>query len=240
MRKKDPYITVFEQYTTAELEEKLISTGRKMGSTGLCTRILTELFYRNNVQETTPTQPTTKLVNMATKLTPTQFIAAYKDATIAACKGQNIFPSVKLAQMALESGWGERVKGNNFFGIKNSKGWKGKVISFTTREVINKVSKIFVGTGKIYANSEEALASGADKQTLFRYYDNVIDSIKDHTKFLQANIRYFQGGVFAALTPQAQCEALQRCGYATDPEYASVLKSIISHNHFEVLDSQLN
>jgi flagellum-specific peptidoglycan hydrolase FlgJ len=49
------------------------------------------------------------------------FIRSIKDATIAACKGQNIVVSIAIAQACLESNFGLSglsLNCNNFFGIK--------------------------------------------------------------------------------------------------------------------------
>jgi len=70
----------------------------------------------------------------------------------------------------------------------------------------------------------------------FRVYSSVRDSFRDYAKFLQENPRYTKAGVFSAKTPQAQAEALQRAGYATDPNYASALKSMISRNIDDLME----
>jgi flagellum-specific peptidoglycan hydrolase FlgJ len=170
-------------------------------------------------------------------MTPSEFISKYSIAVVQAVIGTKLFPSVKRAQLALETGWGKSVKGNNMTGIKASSGWTGKVISFTTREVIGGVSKYFTGTNQVY-NSMSAVPANADKQTLFRYYDSTTDSIKDHSLFLQQNARYANAGVFSATTPQAQADALQKAGYATDPNYAKTLKLLIKTYDLERLDQK--
>lgn len=154
----------------------------------------------------------------------TDFIAKYENAVILACAGSGIYPSVKMAQAALETGWGASVKGNNMFGIKGlgnkSPYWKGAVVNTSTREVINGVS------GQYNLN--------------FRAYETVADSIRDHTYFLQQNSRYAAAGVFTAKTPEEQCKALQRAGYATDPNYANSLIAIINSNNLKRLDVKKN
>lgn len=157
-------------------------------------------------------------------MTPTQFISTYQNPVINACIGTRIFPSVKMAQMALETGWGKSIAANNAFGIKakGAKGpyWNGDVYNAQTKEVIN---------GKTIS-----IVDG------FRAYKNVADSIKDHTWFLEQNTRYTAGGVFSATTPEAQAQALQKSGYATDPGYASKLISIINQYGLKKLDEKKN
>jgi flagellum-specific peptidoglycan hydrolase FlgJ len=153
-------------------------------------------------------------------MTPSQFIAKYENDVIAACAGSNIFPSVKMAQAALETGWGKSIAGNNMFGIKASgvktPYWQGNSVIANTREVIDGIS------------SQYNLA--------FRQYTSVSDSIRDHSYFLQSNPRYTKNGVFTAKTPEDQCKALQAAGYATDPNYAKSLISIINTYNLKRLD----
>jgi flagellum-specific peptidoglycan hydrolase FlgJ len=168
-------------------------------------------------------------------MSPSEFISTYENSVVQACAGTSLFPSVKMAQLALETGWGKSVKGNNMTGIKASKSWTGKVISFTTREVLNGVSQYFTGTNKVYP-SKSVVPANVNQQTLFRYYETPADSIRDHSKFLTENTRY--RAVFEAATPQAQCDALQSAGYATDPNYAHILKLMIKTYNLERLDQK--
>ena len=169
------------------------------------------------------------------KLTATQFKEKFGAAVVQATEGTGLFPSVKLAQMALESGWKDAAPGNANFGIKADSSWKGKVISSTTREVIGGVSKTFSGTGQIYASRSEAITAGANTVTLFRAYDTVADSIFDHTMFLKKNARYAK--VFTATTPEAQAQELKNAGYATATNYPATLMSIINSYNFKIFDT---
>jgi len=172
------------------------------------------------------------------------FVANNVADVVVASKNTGIFPSVKLAQAILETGFGKsshaRADVNNLYGIKGNSAWKGRVVSSTTQEVINGVRQTFQGTGKIYPNRDEALKQGAHSQTIFRVYDTYFDSHLDHIKFLQENPRYTKNGVFAAKTPQEQSLALQRAGYGSATEYASKLNTIIRDNGLEELDKMMN
>ncbi|PLX10630.1 MAG: hypothetical protein C0594_04735, partial [Marinilabiliales bacterium] len=139
------------------------------------------------------------------------YIKRFTNAVIKAAKGTGLFPSLFMAQAILESGNGQSSlasKYNNHFGIKASPGWKGKVIDMNTREVFDG-KDVYIKDG-------------------FRWYNNPEDSFKDRVKFLKENQRYTRHGVFSAKTPEEQADALQRAGYATDPNYASTLKWLIS------------
>jgi mannosyl-glycoprotein endo-beta-N-acetylglucosaminidase/stage II sporulation protein P len=146
------------------------------------------------------------------------WIKKYGPDAVAAAKDTNIFPSVMLSQAILESSG--KVNGvyepgqsllsknaNNYFGIKASAGWVGPVISLKTGEFIN--GQYVTVTG------------------VFRKYNTIKDSFTDYINFLKVNPRYAAAGVFSATTAQQQADALQRAGYATDPLYASKIKSII-------------
>lgn len=172
-------------------------------------------------------------------MTPIEFINTFQNAVINSVKGTGIFPSVKMAQMALETGWGKSFikSANNAFGIKANSGYAGKVISATTREVLNGVSKMFTGTGKVYNSRSEAISQGAEPQTLFRYYEKIEDSIHDHSKFLLVNPRYRKALI--ADTPEQQAKELQNAGYATATNYANTLISIINkYNLSTTLDKK--
>jgi len=120
-----------------------------------------------------------------------------------------------LGQAALESGWGRReIKhrdgstSHNLFGIKAGADWKGKVVETTTTEYVN---------GKAQTRVEK-----------FRAYDNYADSFKDYAKLIAGNPRYEKALASANSGDAAGfAKGLQRAGYATDPNYAVKLASII-------------
>ena len=148
------------------------------------------------------------------------YIKQFTIAVVNAAKGTGLFPSLFMAQAILESGNGQSSlakKYNNHFGIKASKDWKGKVIDMKTREVFNG-NEVFIKDG-------------------FRWYTNPLDSFKDRVDFLKKNQRYAKHGVFTAKFPEEQADALQRAGYATDPNYANTLKMLIAKYNLKVLDS---
>ena len=62
----------------------------------------------------------------------------------------------------------------------------------------------------------------------FRSYQTFADSFSDYVSFLKNNPRYEKA---LSLTDKADLfvEELQQAGYATDPEYASKILSILEH-----------
>lgn len=144
------------------------------------------------------------------------FISKYKQAIIEQTHDTQIFPSVKMAQMIVESGWGENLtvkKANNYFGIKANTSWKGDKVSLPTSKDSTKVSS-------------------------FRKYQSVNDSIKDHNLFLMSNDRYERAGVFEATTPEEQIDAIAKAGYAEGKKYADLLKEVIKDNNLKQLDEE--
>ena len=153
-------------------------------------------------------------------MTPTAFLNKFGNAFAVACLGTGLFPSVKLAQAAIESGWGKSVPGNNLFGIKASGShtpyWNGDYVTAGTTEYHD--------------------GSYVPQNSRFRKYATVGDSVKDHTYFLQQYKRYAK--VFTAQTPEEQANALQEAGYATDPNYAGKIISIINTYNFKRFDEK--
>ncbi|MCC6721747.1 MAG: glucosaminidase domain-containing protein [Bacteroidia bacterium] len=153
-------------------------------------------------------------------LSRNDYITLYKSLAIKATQNTGLFPSVMLAQAIVESNNGNSLlasKYNNHFGIKASKSWTGKKVNLNTREVINGYS--------------------VSEGDYFRIYDSVEDSYIDRVNFLKQNPRYVNAGVFSAKTPLQQLQALQSAGYATDPNYAEILNSVLVRENLGILDS---
>ena len=130
-----------------------------------------------------------------------------------------IFPSVTIAQAIHESAWGKSdlsVKANNLFGVKADSSWKGQTIDLLTQDHIN--------------------GSNITVMAKWRKYDSFEDSVKDHGKFLKENPRYEQSGVFKAKDYKEQAYAIRMAGYATDPQYASLICNIIESYSLNIYD----
>lgn len=119
-----------------------------------------------------------------------------------------------LGQAALESGWGRREiigadgsNSHNLFGIKATGGWKGKVAEVMTTEYVNGVPE--------------------KRVEKFRAYDSYADAFRDYANLLRNNPRY-ENVIANARDVQGFAQGLQRAGYATDPNYAAKLTSIIN------------
>ncbi len=133
-----------------------------------------------------------------------------------ASQGTGIPAKFMLGQAALESGWGKHeIKAldgstsHNVFGIKASGNWKGRTVDALTTEYVN---------GVAYQKVEK-----------FRAYDNYGDAFKDYAKLIRDNPRYqsvLQNGGDASQF----AHALQKAGYATDPQYAQKLTKVIQQS----------
>lgn len=117
-------------------------------------------------------------------------------------------PAVTAAQWAQESGFGKHPSGRfNYFNVK------GKGTTVPTTEYVN--------------------GHHVHTKASFRNYNSLQQSIADHTRLLGTK---HYAGYGKAKTDQQAVAALTHAGYATDPNYAGKLLSIIK----KYFPSQLN
>lgn len=124
-----------------------------------------------------------------------------------------VAPEVLIAQSALETGWGRHVMrdaagqaSNNLFGIKATGGWAGEKVRVSTLEYRDGVAR------------RETAA--------FRGYQDEAASFADYVRLIGDNPRYRQA-VANADSPEGYLRGLQKAGYATDPDYADKILSIL-------------
>jgi mannosyl-glycoproteinendo-beta-N-acetylglucosami dase len=164
-------------------------------------------------------------------MTPKEFIKQYKPFAIETERKTGISHLFTLAQAALESGWGERGVGNNFFGIKVPKNLvsntpANKKQLFKTTEVLNapNLGYKFPQVMSIYQ-----LPSGKYKYEVkdwFRKYDSPEECFTDHAQFFFKNKRYAKALEVKA-DPYKFAEEVAKAGYATATNYADSLKKLI-------------
>ena len=121
--------------------------------------------------------------------------------------------SFMLGQAGHETGWGKSEIKNadgstsfNLFGIKAGKGWTGKVAEITTTEYIHGKAQTVTAT--------------------FRAYDSYEESFRDYARLISQNPRY-ANAMQATGNAKDYASALQKAGYATDPQYANKLSRAI-------------
>ncbi|MDP2266762.1 MAG: flagellar assembly peptidoglycan hydrolase FlgJ [Thiobacillus sp.] len=122
-------------------------------------------------------------------------------------------PQFMMGQAALETGWGraeiraaDGQNSYNLFGIKAGSGWRGRTVDIVTTEYVNGKPQKQVDT--------------------FRAYDSYADSFRDYANLLRANPRY-QNVLAQGRDATGFAQGLQQAGYATDPNYAQKLASVI-------------
>lgn len=132
-----------------------------------------------------------------------------------------IMPSIILAQAILESDWGTSElseKYNNLFGIK----------SFSTVDNAVKLET------KEYKDGE-----WISIKAKFKVYDSWEDCIRDHTQLFVQGVDwdpYLYQGVLLADDYVTAAKSLQVAGYATDPNYADKLVSLITQYQLDQYD----
>lgn len=139
----------------------------------------------------------------------------------ASLKYPELFASVAIIQGSLESGWGQHVVGNNYFGIKADSSWTGPIVSAGTSE-------------------QNALGQVSYITSNFRKYDTPEQSAYDRYQFLIENSRYREHGVFDAKTPEEQIKAIHNAGYATDINYSNTIISEINYRNAKAADEIVN
>lgn len=164
-------------------------------------------------------------------MTPESFFKFYYNSALK-CESDTKVPALAtMSQAALESAWGEKALGNNFFGIKADSSWKGKKQLIVTTEIHNDGDRKKHPYPEIisiipYKDDKGQLKFRWKVKDSFRAYDNAADSFVDHGKFLQVNPRYTKA--FQTTDPRLFVDAIAAAGYATDPSYAKTLKQIIT------------
>lgn len=122
-----------------------------------------------------------------------------------------VLPSIILGQAILESDWGRSdlaAKYFNLFGVKNHV--EGEGVWLTTKE---------------YYNDQWTEIKGN-----FRVYDSWQASMRDHSLLFVNGVSWntnLYKGVLHAKDYKEAAVALQEAGYATDPDYAEKIISVI-------------
>lgn len=145
---------------------------------------------------------------------PGRFVQAMLPHAQAAERATGVPASFILGQAALESGWGRaeirHADGSpsfNLFGIKATGGWRGAVAQAGT--------------------TEYEAGRAVRKTEAFRSYGSYAEAFTDYARLLSASPRYAEA-VRGARSAEGFASAMQRAGYATDPQYASKLARTIN------------
>ena len=141
------------------------------------------------------------------------FLSQHASAASSVEATSGIPASFMMAQAALETGWGKReIKypngqtTHNLFGMRAGPNWNGPVAEIWTTE---------------YKNGAPQRVKG-----LFRAYASYEESFNDYARLITQSPRY-ANAMRQLDNPQGFASALQQAGYATAPNYANVLTSMI-------------
>lgn len=131
---------------------------------------------------------------------------------VEASRSTGIPPQFMVAQVALETGWGEKqlrhadgTPSHNLFNIKAGSNWKGRTVDLNVTE--------YAG-GQAYTEASR-----------FRSYASYAESFRDYARLMNNSPRYAE--VRGQTDAAGFARGLQAAGYATDPMYADKLTRII-------------
>ncbi len=128
-------------------------------------------------------------------------------------------PKVLMAQVALETGWGQSIAkdsngatSNNLFNIKARKGGRDPSVKINTTEYID--------------NAPIKIMSA------FKAYSSIEHSFDDYVALVEGNHRY-KAALANTHDPKQYMDALHEAGYATDPNYGMKIFSIYKGHALE-------
>lgn len=142
-----------------------------------------------------------------------EYIRKYRKIAIKEMRKHGVPASITLAQGILESGSGKSRlarKGRNHFGIKCTSDWNGRTI----REDDDK------------------------KDECFRKYRKAKHSYRDHSEFLVNKKRYSFLFEYDKRDYKAWANGLKQAGYATNPNYPSLLINLIEKYNLDKYDKR--
>ena len=140
-----------------------------------------------------------------------EYIRTYQEIAVGEMNKHSIPASITLAQGLLESAGGKSTLArysNNHFGIKCGKTWKG---------------------GKSYHDDDKP-------NECFREYDDARQSFEDHSQFLLRNPRYASLFKLEVTDYKGWAHGLKKAGYATNPQYATLLINLIERYELHQYD----
>lgn len=139
------------------------------------------------------------------------FVSQLYSMAKSAAEKLGITPAVLIAQAALETGWGKKItsigdkSSLNLFNIKADQRWQGASIAVPTIEFRDGLP--------------------VRERAAFRAYDSLEKSFDDYADFIQNNARYQKA--LNTNDAESYIHALKEAGYATDPNYAEKIISIM-------------
>ena len=149
------------------------------------------------------------------RITRQQYIDQFAKLAIQEMNEFHIPASITMAQACLESGDGNSMlsqDANNHFGIKCNSSW----------------------TGPSVRQDDDT------RNECFRKYKTVLESFRDHSRFLTSSARYAFLFDYDIKDYKKWAYGLKKAGYATDPKYPERLLKIIDEFQLTQLDEYYN
>lgn len=158
---------------------------------------------------------------------PSEFVNAYLLFALETQQKTGISAVAILAQAALESGWGKAAPGNMFFGVKDTDGLNGNEQLLVTTEYSRRSDLKF----PVILSITPVVRKGVKYfkyvvKDYFRKYNTPEECFTDHANFFIRNGRYAKA-LEVRKDPYMFIEEVAKAGYATDPDYANVLKGVV-------------
>lgn len=152
-------------------------------------------------------------------VSPEEFIETLRPHAELAAQEIGVDPDLLIAQAALETGWGKKVMRNpdgsssyNLFGIKADRSWQGDSVKVASLEYRNGVARREISP--------------------FRSYSSFSESFQDYVNFIKEHPRYDKA-IEQADNRRSYIHALQKAGYATDPNYANKVINILERKSLQ-------
>lgn len=156
-------------------------------------------------------------------MTPELFVQTYLPEALKVQKKSGFHFLIPLTQAALESGWGTKAVGNNFFGIKDTDGINGNEQLITTTEYLSTPNAKFP---KVISIVQVGLKKWKYiVQDWFRKYPSAELAFEDHVRFYEKNPRYKEA-LKHKMDPDKFFVEIAKAGYATAPDYAAQLIAV--------------
>jgi len=156
-------------------------------------------------------------------MTPELFVKTYLPDAKREEQRSNFHYLIPLTQAALESGWGEKAVGNNFFGIKDTDGINGNEQLITTTEYLSTDKAKFPAILKIVKIGNKFKYTVKD---WFRKYPSAASAFADHTDFFLKNPRYAKA-VAVKDKPELFFKEIAKASYATSENYSQQLIDVM-------------
>jgi flagellar protein FlgJ len=131
-----------------------------------------------------------------------------------------------LAQAALESGWNKACPQWAYFGVKDNDGINGNEQLLTTTEYSRRADlkfPVIISITPVIRNGQKWFKYRI--KDYFRKYNTPEECFTDHANFFFKYTRY-AAALGVKSDPYKFIDEIAKAGYATDPNYATSLKSI--------------